>query len=220
MAAGEYLVLQVEDTGTGIPIELLEQIFDPFFTTKAPGKGTGLGLSTSQAIVKNHGGQIRAYSEPGRGTRFCIYLPTPRAAEATPLADAERPVVRGSGETVLVVDDEEALRRITKLALEAFGYRVLVAANGAEAVAIYEQRRAEIHVVITDMMMPVLGGEGLIHALVRLNPLVRIIAVSGINSNEALARAASPNVARFLTKPFTAATVTAALQDVLSAAAD
>ena len=216
VAAGEYVVLQVEDTGTGIPAELLEQIFDPFFTTKAPGKGTGLGLSTSQAIVKNHGGQIRVSSEAGRGTRFRIYLPTPRAAATIPLADAERPLARGRGETVLVVDDEAAIRRITKLSLEAFGYRVLVAANGVEALALYEQRHAEIAVVLTDMMMPVLGGEGLIRALVRLNPAIRIIAVSGISSNEALAREASPNVARFLTKPFTAATVTAALHDVLA----
>jgi len=220
VAAGDYLMLQVEDTGTGMPADLLEQIFDPFFTTKAPGKGTGLGLSTSQAIVKNHGGQIQVYSEPGRGTRFRIYLPTLQTARAGPLADADRPLARGSGETVLVVDDEPAIRRITTLSLEAFGYRVLVAANGAEALTLYQQRRAEIAVVITDMMMPVLGGEGLIRALVELDPAVRIIAVSGINSNEALAREASPNVVRFLIKPFTAATVMAALQDVLSAPSD
>ena len=178
------------DSSGSIAAELLEPIFDPFFTTKAPGKGTGLGLSTAQAIVKDRGGQILVSSEAGRGTRFRIYLPTPRVA---------------------------AIRRITQLSLEAFGDRVLAAANGAEAIALYEQRRGEIAVVITDMMMPVLGGEGQIRALVQLNPSVRIIAGSGINSNEALARAARPNVARFLTKPFTAATVTAALHDVLSA---
>ena len=178
------------DSSGSIAAELLEPIFDPFFTTKAPGKGTGLGLSTAQAIVKDRGGQILVSSEAGRGTRFRIYLPTPRVA---------------------------AIRRITQLSLEAFGDRVLVAANGAGAIALYEQRRGEIAVVITDMMMPVLGGEGQIRALVQLNPSVRIIAESGINSNEALARAARPNVARFLTKPFTAATVTAALHDVLSA---
>ena len=120
------------DSSGSIAAELLEPIFDPFFTTKAPGKGTGLGLSTAQAIVKDRGGQILVSSEAGRGTRFRIYLPTPRVA---------------------------AIRRITQLSLEAFGDRVLAAANGAEAIALYEQRRGEIAVVITDMMMPVLGGE-------------------------------------------------------------
>ncbi len=220
VAAAEYLVLQVEDTGTGIPADLLEQIFDPFFSTKAPGKGTGLGLSTSQAIVKAHGGQIRVDSEIGRGSTFRVYLPTLETAGTAPLAAPERPLVRGGGETVLVVDDEPAIRRITTLSLEAFGYRVLVAADGAEALTLYQQRRAEIAVVITDMMMPVMGGEGLIRALVRLNPAVRIICVSGISSHEKLVRETSPNAVRFLTKPFTAAAVMGALQDVLKTPSD
>lgn len=216
-APGPYVVLEVEDTGEGIASGDLDRIFDPFFTTKAPGKGTGLGLSTSLTIVKNHGGQIRVYSEPGRGTRFRVYVPS---AEATPspIVATTRAVPRkGDGETVLFVDDEPTIRRVARHALEASGYRVLVAANGAEGVAMYLANADEIAVVVTDMMMPVLGGDGLIRELLRLNPSVRIIAASGISSNEAVAREAGLPVARFLSKPFTATTLLQALEDVLAA---
>lgn len=133
---------------------LVEQIFDPFFTTKEIGQGTGLGLSTSLAIVKSHGGFIRVKSLMGRGTPFEVYLHAP--AEAVTAAEAEKAVElsRGHGELILVVDDEIGVREITRRTLENFGYRVLLAADGAKAVAAFAARRAEVAVVITDMTMP------------------------------------------------------------------
>ncbi len=216
MAAGTYVVLQVEDTGEGIPQDALERIFDPFFTTKAPGKGTGLGLSTSLTIVRKHGGQIRVYSEPGRGTRFRVYLPAPGSTPTAAAPAIEQPLPRGHGETVLVVDDEPEIRTLTRHVLDTAGYRVLVAVNGADALAQYEQHRSEIAVVVTDMMMPVLGGDELLRALQQLNPAVRVIAVSGISANEAVARAAGPEGTTFLAKPFTAAALLQALHEVLA----
>ncbi len=215
-AAGPYVVIEVEDTGIGIPAGEIDRIFDPFFTTKAPGKGTGLGLSTSLTIVRNHGGQIRVYSEPGRGTRFRVYLPTPGAAPAAAPDATPQPIAAGDGRTVLFVDDEPAIRHVAKQALEGAGYRVLVATNGAEAVDIVTADPAAIDVVVTDMMMPVLGGEGLIRELRRRAPNVRIIAASGISSNEAQARDAGLPAGCFLSKPFTAGTLLQTLSDVLA----
>ena len=213
---GPYVVLQVEDTGTGMPPEILEKIFDPFFTTKEIGKGTGLGLSTSLAIVKSHGGFIRAYSEAGRGTQFKIYLPalTEHSRETAAAAAAEMP--RGNGELVLVVDDEASVRHITQRTLEAFGYRVLLAADGAEALAVYSRHIGEIAVVLTDMMMPVLDGAAIIQVLLKLNPKLPIIAASGLPSNDA--RATNLGVRQFLSKPYTADHLLKALKQVLNGA--
>ncbi len=142
---GPHIVVQVEDTGCGMPPEVIERIFEPFFTTKETGKGTGLGLSTAMAIVKSHGGFIRVYSEPGVGTRFCVHLPALRSAVAEAPAPAQGELPRGHGEQVLVVDDEEAVRQITRETLEAFGYRVMLACDGAEATTLYA--RHEWHLV-------------------------------------------------------------------------
>ena len=202
--AGAYVMLQVEDTGTGIHPDVADKIFDPFFTTKEPGKGTGLGLSTSLTIVKSHGGYIRASSVPERGASFRIYLPvsaTP-GIESAPVAAAELP--KGAGETVLVVDDEPAIRLIAQRTLESRGYRVLLAADGAEAIATFRAQFQSIALVMLDMTMPVLDGVPTIQALARIDPTVRIIAVSGIHANEQAARAASPRVTQFIPKPFSA----------------
>ncbi|MDF3056626.1 MAG: sensory box protein [Rariglobus sp.] len=216
--AGPHVVIEVEDTGTGIPHAIIEKIFDPFFTTKEVGKGTGLGLSTSIAIIKGHEGFIRVYSEPGKGTRFRVYLPAKPTAE-NPAAIAEstdRP--RGRGELVLVVDDEVAIRDITKQTLEAFGYQVLLAADGAEAVALYAAHRDRVAVVLTDMMMPVMDGPAAIQALIKINPAIRIIAASGITANSSVAKAVGFGVKHFLAKPYTAGTLVKALREVLQAA--
>ncbi len=212
---GPHVVIQVEDGGIGMTQEMMNRIFDPFFTTKELGKGTGLGLSTTQAIVKSHGGFIRVYSEPGRGSKFWVYLPA-RAETAThtaELAQADLPL--GRGQLVLVVDDEEAVRQITQHTLETFGYRVLLACDGAEATALYAAQSQEISVVLTDMMMPVMDGAATIKELMRMNPQVRIIAASGLSANGMVARAAAAGVHHFLPKPYTTITLLKALQDIL-----
>jgi PAS domain S-box-containing protein len=213
---GRHVLIQVEDTGTGIAPEILEKIFDPFFTTKEPGKGTGLGLSTSLAIVRSHGGFIRAYSEPGTGSRFRVYLPsTESTAEPVPVADVVLP--RGNGEVVLVVDDEASVRHITRQTLEAFGYRVILAGDGAEALAVYASRRTEIALVLTDMMMPVMDGPATIRVLTKMDPSVRIIAASGLNANGSVTRVANSGVRHFLPKPYTAETLLRTVREVLDA---
>jgi nitrogen-specific signal transduction histidine kinase len=211
--AGPYVFIQVEDNGTGIPPRILEKIFDPFFTTKEVGKGTGLGLSTSLAIVKSHGGFMRADSEVGKGTKFHINLPAQNEVSASASAEIADELPRGHGELILVVDDEASVRLITQQTLEAFGYRVLLAMEGTEAVAIYAMRKAEIAAVLTDMTMPVMDGLATIQVLRKLNPAVRIIAASGLTANSQIA---SFGVKHFLPKPYTAETLLKVLKEILS----
>jgi PAS domain S-box-containing protein len=215
--AGAYLMIEVGDTGSGIPAEIMERIWDPFFTTKEEGKGTGLGLATVRGIVTNHGGFVRVDSEPGRGTVFRVFLP---AAE---LGTAEKPasrtaspfLTRGRGELVLVVDDEISIRDLITAALGRYGYRVLAAANGTEAMALYPSRMDEIGLVITDLSMPEMGGDELALALSQLNPAVKILFMSGATGprpGEGL-----PVNARTLPKPFTIERLVAAVHAALEA---
>ncbi len=215
---GPYVFIQIEDDGSGMSPEVLDQIFDPFFTTKEIGKGTGLGLSTSLGIVKSHDGFIRVYSEVGTGTTFKIYLPALTGGFAKPVVNVAADLPRGNGELILVVDDEAPVRQITKQTLEAFGYRVILACDGAEAVATYASRQAEIAVVLTDMMMPIMNGPATIQVLRKLNPELRIIAASGLSANGHVARAASLGIKHFLPKPYTAETLLQVLKQVLAAA--
>ncbi|MEO8140606.1 MAG: PAS domain-containing protein, partial [Gemmatimonadota bacterium] len=212
---GPYVLIRVEDTGAGMSREVVEQVFDPFFTTKAPGKGTGLGLSTSLAIVKSHGGFILVASEPDKGTRFRVYLParlsTGPATE--PVEQAALP--RGNNELVLVVDDEASVRQLTRQTLEAFGYRVLLASNGAEAIGIYAQHREEIAVVVTDMMMPIMDGPATIRNLLHINARARIIAASGLGDNVKLGGEVGVGIRHFLSKPYTAESLLTALRQTL-----
>jgi PAS domain S-box-containing protein len=216
---GRYVTISVTDSGTGIPPAILDKIFEPFFTTKDVHKGTGLGLSTVMAIVKSHEGFVNVYSEPGKGTTFKVYLP---AREISSEGGEQEPVAaslpRGNGETVLVIDDEASIRTITGQTLEAFGYRVLAATDGAEAVAIYAEHKKEIAVVLTDMMMPVMDGPATIHALMRLNPAIKIIAASGLNANGGVAKVTSAGIKHFLTKPYTAGTLLRTLRAILDEA--
>ncbi|SDU20449.1 PAS/PAC sensor hybrid histidine kinase [Verrucomicrobium sp. GAS474] len=212
---GPYVVIGVSDTGTGIPQEIIDKIFDPFFTTKEIGKGTGLGLSTVMAIVKGHRGFLNVYSEPGKGTTFKVYLPAEAVSVEAANAIAEVELPRGEGETILVVDDEASIREITAETLTAFGYHVLTAEDGAAAIALYAQHSKQIAVVLTDMMMPVMDGPALIHAMMKINPAVKIIAASGLNANGNTAKAAGAGVEHFLSKPYTAETLLATLRDLL-----
>jgi PAS domain S-box-containing protein len=214
---GPYVVMRVEDTGMGISPEIVDRIFEPFFTTKELGKGTGLGLSTVHAIVRNHGGFINVDSEVGKGTRFQVYLPAAvddHASEEAAVIEASLP--RGAGELVLVVDDEESIRSVARRTLERFGYRVLLAANGAEAVAQYAMHRDEVAVVLTDMAMPVMDGPATIVALKTMNPKVRIVGSSGLNANGNVAKAMGAGVQHFVPKPYTGDTILRVLRKVLS----
>jgi signal transduction histidine kinase/CheY-like chemotaxis protein len=215
-APGSYVMVKVEDNGGGIPPAIRERIFEPFFTTKEMGKGTGLGLSTTLAIVKSHGGFINLYSEVGQGTKFKIYLPANPSQSASDDAAVEQSrLPRGNGEMILVVDDEEAIRKVAKGTLERFGYRVLLAANGAEGVALYAQQRQGISVVLTDMAMPIMDGPSMIIALKAMNPEIRIIGSSGLASNGGVAKAVGAGVQFFVPKPYTAESILTTLQKLL-----
>jgi PAS domain S-box-containing protein len=213
--AGPYILIEVEDTGNGIAPDAIERIFDPFFTTKEFGKGTGLGLSTSLGIVRSHGGFMRVYSEVGKGTRFRIYLPAQTEEQGAEAPAPPLELERGNGETVLVVDDEASIRQITGQTLEAFGYKVLLAGDGAEAIAIYAEHQKSIAVVLTDIMMPVLDGQATIQVLRRINPRIRIIVASGIAANRGMATDAAKAVKHYLAKPYTAVTLLTTLRKVL-----
>jgi signal transduction histidine kinase/ActR/RegA family two-component response regulator len=205
---GMYVMLEVTDTGIGIAPEVRARIFEPFFTTKDGGKDTGIGLATALAVVRSHGGFLSVESEVGRGSSFKVYLPADPAHLAADVAKpAKTNLPRGRGELVLVVDDEPSIRDITKQTLEAFGYRVLTAADGAEAVALYAKHVHEIDAVLTDMMMPVMDGPATIQVLMRINPAVTIIAASGIASGSSVAKASRAGVKHFLLKPYTAETL-------------
>jgi CheY-like chemotaxis protein len=213
---GGYVLLQVTDTGIGIPPALRERIFDPYFTTKKPGQGTGIGLATVHTIVSNHGGFLEVESEVGKGTTFRIYLPSDpalRSAVTVPPFAAILP--RGQGEFILVADDEPAIRDITRQTLEASGYRVLTAADGAEAVALYAAHATEIALVITDMQMPIMDGAMTIQVLQRINPAVRIIAASGLDSGKYGSAATSAGVHDFLPKPYTTETLLKIIREVI-----
>jgi PAS domain S-box-containing protein len=214
--AGPYVLMEVSDAGTGIPWEIQERIYDPFFTTKEKGKGTGLGLSTTLAIVKSHGGFIHCHSVMGQGTTFRVYLPaslTPAVAEQAAVDPAKLP--RGHNELVLIVDDEVPILKVARKTLERFGYRVLPATDGAEAVNLFKSRQQDIAVVITDVAMPNLDGPATISALRTINPKVKIIGSSGLSTNGGRARIKDAGIQHFIPKPYTAETVLQALHEVL-----
>lgn len=213
---GPYVVITVSDTGTGIAPEIIDRMFEPFFTTKDPGQGTGLGLSTAYRIIKDHEGFITVRSERGVGTEFKLYLPAIETTETTQaIRDYETDTPLGNGELVLVVDDEAAVRDITKLTLEAFGYRAITADDGAEAVGVYAQNKDDIKAIILDMMMPIMDGSATIRALKKVDPDVKIIAVSGLIDTKAILTSDNLTVDAFLNKPYTAGTLLKTLYEVL-----
>jgi PAS domain S-box-containing protein len=213
---GPYVVLSVTDTGTGMPPAVMEKIFEPFFTTKEVGKGTGLGLSTSHAIVRSHGGFVHVYSEVGKGTAFKVYLPAVRAA-ADAAAVPARELPAGKGELILVVDDEASIREIAKETLESYGYRTLVAGDGAEALALFAEAKQDVRAVVTDMRMPFMDGMATIRALRKLVPAVKVIATSGLDQDGAEAAAGAGVIQAFLHKPYTAEKLLTTLERVLQA---
>jgi PAS domain S-box-containing protein len=212
---GTYLMLGVSDTGTGMDSATRDRIFEPFFTTKEVGKGTGLGLSTVYGIVKQSGGYIWVYSEEGRGTTFKVYLPVieadlrGRASDDSPAASH-----RGS-EVVLLVEDEDAVRVLTRRLLERHGYTVLEARDGRDAVRVAAQYPQPIHIVVTDMVMPEMGGREVFEALRAIRPDLRVLYTSGYTDDEIVRRGLLDTAAAFLEKPFTEASLGAAVRAVL-----
>ena len=198
---GPYVALNVTDTGEGIPPEILGRIFDPFFTTKPPTKGTGLGLSTALGIVRSHDGFITVTSTPRCGTTFTVFLPAACESGDRQAARDAAPPPQGRGELVLVVDDEEPMRRTTRLLLEQNGYRVLTAVDGAEAVAAFVGNRADVQLVLTDLMMPVMNGVNLIRVLQAMEPKIRVLATSGLNDQASQVQLAAAGVREVLPKP-------------------
>jgi len=215
---GPYVSVEVLDSGTGIPEEIRDKIFEPFFTTKAQGVGTGLGLSTTAAIVRGHGGFINVYSELGGGTKFKVFIP---ADPASIVKDDEEPEQRrlphGNGEGILIVDDEASIRTVAHRLLESFGYSILLADNGVEALALYAQRRSEVDLVLTDIAMPVMDGSALTIALKALNPQIKIIGSSGFATNENIARLSDQGVLYFLPKPYTTESLLQVIREALDA---
>jgi two-component system cell cycle sensor histidine kinase/response regulator CckA len=212
---GRFVMISVADTGPGMTPEIQSRIFEPFFTTKEMTKGTGLGLSTALTIVKSHGGFINVYSELHKGSQFTLYLPAVDMPGAADAAALQTNLPLGHGELVLVVDDEESIREITRGTLETFGYKVLTASDGTEALALYADKKNEIAVVLTDMVMPFMDGSATIRALQRMDPKVRIIAASGLGAGQRAGEGALEGVSVFLNKPYTAEKLLNTLAQVL-----
>ncbi len=214
---GEYVMLAVSDTGCGMDAKTQSRIFEPFFTTKPAGRGTGLGLSTVYGIVKQTGGNIWLYSEPGKGTTFKIYLPAIAALpeDIGKVAPAEAPR-RGAG-TVLVVEDDEQLRRLTHRALDAQGYTVLVADRGATALDIARRHKGEIDLLLTDVIMPDTNGRKLAETIRAARPGMRVLYMSGYPDGAIASHGMlEPGVA-YLAKPFTTEAITRRVREVLEA---
>ncbi len=223
MPAADYVLIEVVDTGTGIPQDILDRVFEPFFTTKETGKGTGLGLSTVYGIVKQTNGFIFIDSEVGRGTAFRIFLPrhVAVAGEAEPVVEkpAEAPKkadLTGRG-TILLVEDEEGLRGLNARGLTSRGFTVLEAGNGVEAIEILDSRNGEIDLVVSDVVMPEMDGPTLLKELRRRNPELKVIFVSGYAEDAFEKNLPEPGQFHFLPKPFTLTQLVAAVKETMAA---
>ncbi|MCU1267054.1 MAG: domain S-box-containing protein [Acidobacteria bacterium] len=199
---GHYVVLTVSDTGIGMDAETQKRIFDPFFTTKEIGKGTGLGLSTVYGIVKQSGGSIWVYSETGRGTTFKVYLPRVDVViESEELTDGS-PAVRGGVETILLVEDDESVRQLAVETLESYGYVVIAAAGGEEGLRICSERKGNIDLMITDVVMPRMSGRELAEQLAAIRPEARVLYMSGYTDDAIIRHGILEQNMPFIQKPF------------------
>lgn len=200
---GEYAVLSFSDNGRGMSKEVMEHLFEPFFTTKGVGEGTGLGLATVYGIVKQNGGHINVYSEPGQGTTFKIYLPRYAAGPATlaPMEEPEQPLLRGR-ETILLVEDEPAILRLTTSMLKHLGYQVLPAGNPGVAVRLAEEHAGVIHLLMTDVVMPEMNGQDLAKRLSSLHPNLKCLFMSGYTANVIAHHGVLDEGVQFIQKPF------------------
>ncbi|MCU0527207.1 MAG: PAS domain S-box protein [Elainella sp. Prado103] len=208
---GNYVIITIADTGTGIPLEIRDRIFEPFFTTKEPSQGTGLGLSTVLGIVKSYGGFLQVFSEVGQGTQVKVYLPA-----TTTIADPTHTTTQpeqGQGELVLLVDDDPAIQQTNQALLESRHYNTLMANNGIEAIALYAKHQDQIKAVLIDVMMPNMDGITAVQTLHKINPAIKIIAISGLSTNREPVLAAGASL--FLSKPYMLEDLLGHLQQLL-----
>ncbi|MDB6039529.1 MAG: response regulator, partial [Verrucomicrobiales bacterium] len=214
--SGRYVVLRVRDTGTGIPPEIIDRIFEPFFTTKAPDKGTGLGLSTVLGIVRGHGGFLHVYSQPGLGSTFAVYLPAERSGSNAELEMKSETEFRGQGETILVVDDEVAVREMARHVLRRLNFKPLTAKDGTDALMQLGEHRADLRAIITDVHMPHMDGLAFVRALRRILPDIPVVVASGRMEYPLAAEFKSLGVTSRLDKPFTEMQLGEALRNLLA----
>lgn len=217
VSPGAYIQLAVTDTGCGMDAHTKARLFEPFFTTKPKGKGTGLGLSTVYGIVKQSGGDIWVYSEQGHGTTFKIYLP--RDLSDLPTERGELPAVvtpTSGAETILLVDDEGALREVARRSLVAAGYTVLTAEDGNDALRIAARYAAEIHLLLTDVVMPGMNGRTTAHELVKMRPTIKVVYMSGYTDDAIMHHGVIDVGTHFIAKPFTSAGLTQKIREVLA----
>jgi len=198
---GRYVLLTVTDTGAGMDQETMDHIFEPFYTTKETGKGTGLGLAMVYGIVRQHGGHIRCYSEPGHGTTFSIYIPAIVSDEELQETGA-RAMPRGGSETILLVDDEQMIRDLCIRILTKSGYSVITASNGKKALELYREQREMISLVILDLIMPEMGGKQCLEGLLTLDPAVKVVIASGYSSKDTAKEALISGAKGFVSKPY------------------
>jgi CheY-like chemotaxis protein len=211
---GPYVMLAVSDTGAGMDDATKARLFEPFFTTKSTGKGTGLGLSTVFGIVKQSGGSVEVYSEPGRGTSVKIYLPRIDQPASLETVQARRKVGRGS-ETVLLVEDDEMVRTLVRETLEREGYKILDAPGPIEARRLSDQHKEPVHLLITDVVMPKISGRELAQQLTRHRPNMKVLYMSGYTDNAVVNSGILKKEVAFLQKPFTPAALTEKVREVL-----
>jgi two-component system cell cycle sensor histidine kinase/response regulator CckA len=226
MPPADYVRIEISDTGTGIPAEIVDKIFEPFFSTKEVGKGTGLGLSTVYGIVKQTGGFIYVDSEAGKGTSFHIFLPrhhaelevapdVPAAAKETPAEAKPRADLTGQG-TILLVEDEEGLRSLNARGLRSRGYSVIEASNGIEALEALEEKNGAVDLVVSDVVMPEMDGPTLLKAMREKNPDLKIIFVSGY-AEDAFEKSLPENQQfAFLPKPFALSALVAKVKETMA----
>jgi two-component system cell cycle sensor histidine kinase/response regulator CckA len=213
--AGPYACIEVKDSGTGIAPEIIDKIFEPFFTTKEVGKGTGLGLSSLSGIVRSHGGFVSVHSEVGTGTSFKVYIPANQSKKDFYQEDKQAELLKGSGELILVVDDEVSVRQILKTTLESSGYKVLTANDGIQAIEIYKEFKDKIKIVLTDISMPEMDGLTTTKALLLIEPDVKVILTSGLTSYQHAADVLGNKDINFLQKPYTSAEVLKKIKGIL-----
>jgi two-component system, cell cycle sensor histidine kinase and response regulator CckA len=212
---GDFVMIAVSDTGIGMDAETRRRIFEPFFTTKEKGKGTGLGLATVYGIVKQTGGDIWVYSEPNRGTTFKLYFP--RVSEpAVESGGPETQSTAGASETILVVEDEKAVRDLTMRMLERLGYRLLAAASGAEAIEVSRAFTGTIHLLLTDVVMPNMSGRQLADELAVSRPDMKVLYLSGYTENTVLHHGVLDANVEFLPKPFSREALSRRIREILS----